>query len=237
MSYEDFAYYYDSLMDEKFYEDYVAFIDKHVPSYNTVLELGCGTGEIATILASKDKAIYATDLSKDMLEVARLKAIEKNVSVMLARIDMADFKIDQHVDLILCLCDSLNYILSKKRVLSTFNNVYESLKHKGTFIFDVDSMYKMNVVLKNYLEEQDDPDFYFKWSVENIATGEVKHKVKIIDKENNETVDEEHHQKTLEVKEYKELLNKAGFKDITTFSDFGEYQDECERVIFVCRKD
>lgn len=237
MSYEDFAYYYDSLMDEQFYEDYVTFINKHVLSYETVLELGCGTGEIASILAGQDKVVYATDLSKDMLEVARLKAIEKNVSVMLARIDMADFKIDQPVDLILCLCDSLNYLLSKKRVLSTFTNVYDSLKHSGTFIFDVDSMHKMNVVLKDYLEEQDDPDFYFKWSVQNIGSGEVIHKVKIIDKENNETVDEEHHQKTLEVKEYIELLSKAGFKDVTTYSDFNDYQDECERVIFVCRKD
>ena len=29
MSYENFAYYYDSLMDEQFYEDYYQFILQH----------------------------------------------------------------------------------------------------------------------------------------------------------------------------------------------------------------
>ena len=50
MSYEAFAYYYDSLMDQEFYNDYIQFINKHVKKYQTVLELGCGTGEIAISL-------------------------------------------------------------------------------------------------------------------------------------------------------------------------------------------
>ena len=29
MSYENFAYYYDSLMDEQFYDDYFKFINEH----------------------------------------------------------------------------------------------------------------------------------------------------------------------------------------------------------------
>ena len=41
MSYENFAYYYDSLMEPQFYDDYHAFIYKHC-QFNEVLELGCG---------------------------------------------------------------------------------------------------------------------------------------------------------------------------------------------------
>ena len=33
---------------------------------------------------------------------------------------MTDFKTDKAVDLILCLCDSINYVLSKKKVFQTF---------------------------------------------------------------------------------------------------------------------
>ena len=66
MSYENFAYYYDSLMDEQFYDDYFKFINEHA-DFKSVLELGCGTGEIAIRLAKAGKEIYATDLSKDML--------------------------------------------------------------------------------------------------------------------------------------------------------------------------
>ena len=60
MSYEAFAYYYDSLMDQNFYNDYIQFINEHVKDYQTVLELGCGTGEIAIRLAHLGKQVCAT---------------------------------------------------------------------------------------------------------------------------------------------------------------------------------
>lgn len=63
MSYEAFAYYYDSLMDQEFYNDYIQFINKHVKKYQTVLELGCGTGEIMIRLAHLEN-VCATDISK-----------------------------------------------------------------------------------------------------------------------------------------------------------------------------
>ena len=59
MSYENFAYYYDSLMEQSFYDDYYNFINEHA-SFDEVLELGCGTGEIAIRLAKDDKLVTAT---------------------------------------------------------------------------------------------------------------------------------------------------------------------------------
>ena len=112
MSYENFSYYYDSLMDQSFYDDYLAFILEHA-NFQNVLELGCGTGEIAIRLAKLQKEVYASDLSKDMLEVARLKCIENEVNIHLSRIDMCDFEIAHQLDLVLCLCDSINYILKE----------------------------------------------------------------------------------------------------------------------------
>ena len=52
MSYEAFAYYYDSLMDQDFYNDYIQFINEHVKDYQTVLELGCGTGKLMSLLGN-----------------------------------------------------------------------------------------------------------------------------------------------------------------------------------------
>lgn len=236
MSYEAFAYYYDSLMDQEFYEDYIKFINEHVDNYQTVLELGCGTGEIAIRLANQGKNVCATDISQDMLEVAKYKCIDFKADVMLSRIDMCDFAVDTKLDLILCLCDSLNYVTNIKDVEQTFINVYRSLDSKGTFIFDVDSMYKMENILNNYNEENDEDDFYFHWFVEHLAKGYVKHSVEIIDKVENDRVYEEHLQKTLEVDVYLGLLNKVGFKDIEIYSDFKDFNEQAERHIFVCKK-
>lgn len=235
MSYESFAYYYDSLMDEQFYEDYHNFIKQHA-NYSTVLELGCGTGAMAIRLAKEDTLVYATDLSTDMLEVARINALQENVSLLLGRVDMSDFSVDTTVDLVLCLCDSINYILDIEGVENTFINSFKALRSGGTFIFDVDSLYKMHTILKDYKEESDDEEFYFQWTVTQIAHGKISHQIKIIDKINDDHIEEVHVQQTYEKEVYITLLEKVGFKNIQLYSDFGKYQEKCERIIFVCNK-
>ena len=236
MSYETFAYYYDSLMEPQFYDDYENFIMNHA-SFDEVLELGCGTGEMAIRLAKRKKSVFATDLSTDMLEVAKQKAMAENVNLILQRIDMSDFSTSHQVDLILCLRDSINYLLDVEDVIQTFRNVYQSLKAEGTFIFDIDSLYKMNVILKDYCEKEDDEEFAFEWNVELLDEGYVHHHVYIEDKIEHEIVDEEHYQKTYSVAQYLYWLKEVGFEKIEYYSDFDEYHDDCERVIFVCRKE
>lgn len=235
MSYQKFAYYYDSLMDEDFYSGYLHFIMTHA-SFNTVLELGCGTGIMAIELSKLDKTVYATDLSKQMLEVAKMNAEKANVDLMLAKIDMCDFKINEPVDLILCMCDSLNYILTKNKVQKVFKNVYEALAKEGTFIFDVHSLHKIDVTFNDYCEETEEDDFYFKWTVRKIAVGKIRHHVQIIDQENHDRVDERHEQQTYSIETYHELLKKAGFNTIHYYSDFKEYSEKDDRVIFVVKK-
>lgn len=235
MSYELFAYYYDSLMEPQFYVDYKDFILKHA-EFSNVLELGCGTGEIAIELAKKGKEVFATDLSQDMLEVARLKAIEENVDLKLQRVDMSDFSTNIQLDLILCLCDSINYLSNKEAVFKTFSNVFESLKNNGTFIFDVHSLYKTDVIFKDYVEDEEDDEFRFKWKVDLLSTGKIHHYVYIEDKISKEIVEENHYQTTYNIETYIEMLDTIGFS-YEYYSDFEVYNETCERVIFVCRKD
>lgn len=236
MSYENFAYYYDSLMDQSFYDDYYQFICQNA-SFQEVLELGCGTGEMAIRLAKDDKIVTATDLSSDMLEVTKQKAMYEDVSLFLQKVDMSDFSSSHQVDLILCLCDSLNYLLEEKQIKQTFHNVYHSLKTGGTFIFDSNSLYKMNVILKDYQEDQEDEEFSFHWHVQHLDNGYVHHSLYIEDKIENEIVEEEHYQKAYSVHTYLHWLQDVGFSNIQYYSDFHDYQEECERVVFVCHKE
>ena len=168
--------------------------------------------------------------------LAMMKAMYHDVHIDFRKVDMCDFETDSVFDLILCLCDSLNYILDQESVYQVFVNAFNSLENQGTFIFDVNSLYKMNVILKDYLEENDDPDYYFKWQVENTGDGAVKHTVIINDKSEDEHVVEEHLQKTWSIAVYQSLLKNAGFDDVEIYSDFHDFQNECERVIFICRK-
>lgn len=235
MSYQEFAYYYDSLMDEEFYEKYLHFILDHA-KFDTVLELGCGTGQMSIRLSQLQKTVYATDLSPQMLEVAKYNAANANVDLMLGRIDMCDFKINEPVDLILCLCDSLNYVHKLKKIQKVFDNVYAALKDKGTFIFDVHSLHKINVTFLDYKEENKEEDFYFSWQVKKEDEGKIHHHVIIDDFENDDHVDEEHYQQTYPIETYIEMLKTSGFNKINYYSDFHEYDSEDDRVIFVIQK-
>lgn len=236
MSYETFAYYYDSLMDPQFYDDYFSFIIQHC-QFEEALELGCGTGEMAIRLSKQGKKIFATDISKDMLEVAKQKAMHENVDLMLQRVDMCDFSTSYPIDLILCLCDSINYLLDSKDVIKTFQNVYQSLKKGGTFLFDIDSLYKMNIILNEYKEDEDDDEFCFQWHVSHLDDGYVHHHIYIHDKIMNEIVEEDHYQKTYSVEQYVSWLKQVGFSKVSYYSDFQDYYENCERIIFVCRKE
>lgn len=235
MSYQDFAYYYDSLMDEEFYSDYVKFLLSHIKG-ETILELGCGTGLMAIELSKENKNVYATDLSPQMLEVAKMNAINANVDLMLGKVDMCDFSINKPVDTVLCLCDSLNYIHKKNQIAKVFKNVHNSLKNDGVFIFDVHSLYKIDTVFENYKEEAKEEEFYFSWSVNKTGNGKIHHHVIIDDFENNEHVEEDHYQTTWDVSTYIELLNDAGFTMIELFSDFNDFNEKGLRHIFIVTK-
>jgi SAM-dependent methyltransferase len=52
-------------------------------------------------------------------------------------------------DLITCILDSTNYILSEEDLENYFKSVYKHLKDNGLFIFDINSYYKLTEILGN----------------------------------------------------------------------------------------
>lgn len=81
-AYTTFAGVYDMFMDNIPYEKWVEYLHDIMEEYNihegTILELGCGTGNMTELLASKGYDMIGVDNSEDMLELAmekRLKAV------------------------------------------------------------------------------------------------------------------------------------------------------------------
>jgi ubiquinone/menaquinone biosynthesis C-methylase UbiE len=76
MSYCDFAYLYDELIDED-YEKWADYIEcvfkKYGDNINLVLDLACGSGNITTKLAGRGYDMIGIDKSPDMLAVAEQK--------------------------------------------------------------------------------------------------------------------------------------------------------------------
>jgi predicted TPR repeat methyltransferase len=135
--YERFARFYDTVMDDPGPRaDRVRqFIDRHRPGAASLLELGCGTGSILTRLTDIP-ALTGLDRSPEMLAIAG----QKVPRARLVEDEMSSFSLDERFDVVVCVFDSLNHLLTFDAWRSTFDAVHAHLADDGLFVFDVNTV-------------------------------------------------------------------------------------------------
>jgi len=138
--YNHFAQFYDAVMGDRTQEVTMIqnMVAKEHPNAKKVLELACGTGALLKPLA-KQYEVSGLDLSEGMLTVAQ-KALPR---AHLYHQSMIDFHIDEQFDVILCLFDSINHLLSFKDWQRMFARVAKHLNPGGVFIFDINTQCKL----------------------------------------------------------------------------------------------
>jgi len=100
-----------------------------------VVDLGCGSGRNAVVLARQGAKVIAVDTSADQLARARTHAEEAEVKVEYHRADLADlaFVTTTSVDLVLCT-QALQYAEDPNRVL---RQVHRILRTDAPFVLSV----------------------------------------------------------------------------------------------------
>jgi SAM-dependent methyltransferase len=96
-----------------------------------ILDLCCGTGQLAKYLLEKRYYVTGLDLSETMLNYARQNA----PAAKFIQGDVRSFKLSSSFDAVICTPDNLNYILTLQELTSVFQNVYTTLSDKGIFVF------------------------------------------------------------------------------------------------------
>ena len=138
LNYERLSRVYD-LDWSDFSPKYVSLIknilDKRGIERAKILDLACGTGILAVILAENGHYIRGIDISPQMIEVARNKSPDLPETAFQVQ-DMTNFIIDDTFDLVTCIFDSINYVLDISGLSSMFNHVYSALNPSGLFLFD-----------------------------------------------------------------------------------------------------
>ena len=158
--YSVFAKYYDNFMDHVNYDEWVKFVlnqyhKKLKKSPQSILELGCGTGNISTRLAKKGLHVDAADVSSEMLKVAS----QKQFKPKLFRADMLS-PIKKKYDFILLLFDSMNYLLKDEEIRQLFENVQQSLNDDGMFIFDISTKKNCERNFDGFIDIKDSENEY-----------------------------------------------------------------------------
>lgn len=204
-NYELLAQYYDCLLqDEESLGYWLEYIEK-LPGHD-VLELASGSGVMAGILKSKGYNVVASDLSEAMKEVALKHNFDGDYRIL----NMLDFKLDQQFDIILCLCDSINY-LNPDELVKMFSNVYQHLNKSGCFLFDMHSIARLNEFTEEYIEEGTVMDTDYQWSIiADVKSKELHERFTFYTSDG--IVQEHHSQCVFTIAEVQKAMVSVGFK-------------------------
>ena len=132
---------YDLFYADKSYEDEAKFLNHCIQDYQPgtkkILELACGTGSHSLILEKYGYQIIATDYSIDMLTQARRKAESCNSAIYFRQMDMRSLNVPERpFDVVICLFDSIGYLITNENILRAFVDVRSHLRPGGLFIFE-----------------------------------------------------------------------------------------------------
>jgi SAM-dependent methyltransferase len=135
--FRNYSKYYDLLYQDKDYNLEAKYIidllKKYSPNAQSVLELGCGTGKHAYILAENGYSILGIDNSKTMLYEAK-KVSSSSVKFRLG--DARNFRANQKFDAVISLFHVASYQTTNDDLINYFKTANAHLDRDGIFIFD-----------------------------------------------------------------------------------------------------
>ena len=243
-AYHNLASSYDRLTNDVDYKAIVAFYDsileKEKVQPKSAVDLACGTGSVALLLAKRYDRVIGVDMSEEMLTVAFQRAVEQAVMPQFVCQRLQELQLPRAVDLAVCALDGLDYILNPADCAEAIRRVYKALNPGGIFIFDVNTPEKLRAMDGQVFLDEDD-DVYCVWRGEfdeksNICSygmdlfqrqGDIWHRSF-----------EEHQEYAYTVEQLTQFLKSAGFTRIRVYAD-GKLEAPGEgeqRIYFSARK-
>lgn len=242
MNYNTLAPLYDKIMAHVKYDSWHTLINnitkRHFNHRPSILELGGGTGKLATHLLKSGYTYYGSDYSFAMCKEAR----KKNIPFFCA--DALSLPMKKAFDLVIFLYDSINYLNSLTQYNRLFKELYRVIDSEGYFLFDITTERNSETYFSDIVDSDDFGDttytrhsYYDKerkiqrndFIIYSKHTGNNDLYVK--DKEN-------HAQRIFSVKEITETIPNTLY-DITGIWDnftFNRYNARSERIHFLLRK-
>ena len=243
-AYHALAVSYDRLTNDVNYRQTVEFYKEIMVREGcrprTAVDLACGTGSVALLLAEEGLQVIGVDLSSEMLCVAQQKAQQMENPPLFVCQDLSRLQLPKGVDLAVCALDSLDYITDPDACAEAIKRIYRHLNPGGIFIFDVNTPEKLRAMDGQIFLDEDD-DVYCVWrgsfdEQENICSygmdlfqrsGAVWHRTF-----------EEHREYAYSEEQLCTYLKSAGFNSIRVYADrlFERPRPGEQRIYFSARK-
>lgn len=229
---KDFAEIYNKEW-VKFSETLADTVLKISSNYNSVLDLGCGTGNFLKKLEKYFQRTVGVDISKDMIEIAKLNC--RNTDLYVGSV--TDFNLDEKFDFITCNFDMINHLSTIDEWQKMFKLAYKHLNNNGTFLFDINTIYKYGKL--DFSENCKENEKYKIIAKETkIDDNHVQINIKIFDKVDNELACIDEIESFYDETTIIRALNEEGFLNVKfTDMELNEVTDfERNRLFLICKK-
>ena len=139
--YSKLAAIYDYVMRHVDYAHWTDFVETLFHQHRTypsrLLDLACGTGSLALELRRRGYGVAGADACRSMVEVAEEKAKAGGYDIAFHQKDLLDLSGLPRSDAVLCLYDSINYLMRAEEVSAALEEIRRVVEPGGVFIFDV----------------------------------------------------------------------------------------------------
>ncbi len=176
-TYNKFVDYYDEIIRGNWYDldSEVSFLDETIQKFSPlltregqgvgeILEFACGTWTIAQQLEKKWYTVTWVDLSKQMIEKAKIgqthrsAPTKKYVGVNLCVHpknkfivwDMTTINLNKQFDIVLCNYNSVCHLRDWKAWQDFFANAYRHLKKDGILVFDILTLFEFENISRDF---------------------------------------------------------------------------------------
>jgi SAM-dependent methyltransferase len=233
--YAKFAAFYDEIMGDRAseIEQLRDYITRFMPTATSLLELGCGTGALLAGFAD-DMSVTGIDQSPEMLAIAA-KTVPK---ATLVPGDITKFALGTRFDVVICMFDTLNHVADFEGWLEVFERVHEHLVEGGLFVFDVNTIGRLQALSRQHPYVQDFGQHTLIMEITPAKDDVVLWEVKIFERVTDDLF-RLHHEKILELGVPLDVIRPALSRDFDpldeTDTEPGPVSDESDRVYFAYR--
>lgn len=210
-------------------------VRRRKPDAQSWLDLCCGAGSLLKLVCEAGFQAVGVDASPHQLRHARRNAPRAH----LVRADIRELRLGRRSDVITCLFDSLNYLLTKRDLGRAFRRARHHLADDGLFAFDMNTLAgieahwtKVHVFRDPGRVLINDTAFEKRRRLGTCRiTGFVK------EGRRWRRFDEEHVERAYTPEEIDGVLAKARFRfEKWDGHSFGEAAEQSGRLLYVCRK-
>ncbi len=199
------------------------FVAKNISANSSILDIGCGTGNLAIKLAQNNFSVHAFDSDEAMLNHAKQKAFAIQ-NIHFYNLTMQNFS-EKFSDIrfhgILCFGNTIVHLNSFQEVENFFCEVKNNLAKNGKFLFQIinyDRILDQNITSLPTIET-DNYSFIRNYSYNKTIHKIIFHTI-LKDKQTQTITENKVELLPLRKSEIAEMLAKAGFRNVLFFSDY-----------------